>query len=215
MERVRASSRTIERRRAYGLALRRFMSGRLTNFEYEKAIDEIERRHGLDYAVWEIFIEVWPMYCDVREHRMTGGHRPDRETRRMVAERIVFLYSGRPFVADRSKATGGEREPGADEQAEPSRSDWIETTLFAIRWLGHGALLIMGSWVLAIVALYAAIARMQWDIAGVDEALRIEKTTMRVGWYGLLPNPWPFDSALDRERVLALPHECFGKGARG
>ncbi len=216
MERVRLSARTIERRRAYGLVLRRFMSGRLTSFEYEDAVDELARRYGFDDAVLAIYRDLVPLHIDMNEHTLTGPYRPDRATRRMIAERIVFLYSGRPFAADRSKATGGgQRDSDADEQTEPSRSDWVETTLFAIRWLGHGALLIMGGWVLAAAAAFAAMARVQWDIAGADEALRIEKTTMRVGWYGLSPNPWPFDSALDRERVLALPHECFGKGARG
>lgn len=216
METGRPSSRTIDRRRAYGLALRRLMSGRLTNFQYEREVDEIERRYGLDDAVWTIYREVWPMYCDVREHRLTGRDRPDRATRRVVAERIVFLYSGRAFAAERSGITrGGRRDPRPGETESEHASGGIETTLFALRWLGHCTVFVLGGWVMAALTAFAAAGQFVWGAADGDEDLRIDKTTPRVGWYGLRPSPWPFDSVLDRERVLAQPHACFGEGGRG
>lgn len=81
-------------RRAYAELLRQFMSGRMTNFEYENRFNKLESRFGPDDTVWAVYLRVWECYCDLRKHRMTDpGRRLPPEMRLEIARWIVFLHT--------------------------------------------------------------------------------------------------------------------------
>lgn len=84
-------------RHQYAELLRHFISGRMTNFEYEDRASELRMA---DDSVWDIYKVVWHLYCDIREHRMTD---PDRRqpahVRRVVARFVVFLRSDTAGIA--------------------------------------------------------------------------------------------------------------------
>lgn len=84
-------------RHEYALLLRRFMAGRMTTDSYESAYCRIASTHEPDAAAQSIFDVAWHLYSDLLPHRMTGRHRPDRETRRLVARCILFLRSQEPL----------------------------------------------------------------------------------------------------------------------
>ena len=75
----------------YAELLRHFVAGRMTNFEYEESCDQIFRTN--DEAVHQIYCAMWPTYCDIRKHTMTGDYALSKEGRRLVAQWILFLHS--------------------------------------------------------------------------------------------------------------------------
>ena len=85
-----------EARRQYAQLLRQFISGRMTNDEYEKRFDSIQASVG-DPAVWEAYHQIWITYDDYYTHRMTRAHRLTGEDRRSVARMVLFLHSDREY----------------------------------------------------------------------------------------------------------------------
>jgi len=72
------------------LLLRRLVTGRITNDEFE---DEIPRSPA-DPAVTAIYRHgAWGLYSDLHQHRLVGRLRLPREERREVARFILFLKS--------------------------------------------------------------------------------------------------------------------------
>ena len=59
-------------RRRYAELVRHFLSGRMTNLEYERGCDGLLR--DMDEASGQVYDELWKYYCDVREHRMGMAH---------------------------------------------------------------------------------------------------------------------------------------------
>jgi len=82
-------------RRRYAELVRHFLSGRMTNFEYELECDRLMR--PMDEASDKVYCELWKCYCDVREHRMGKTRGMTREGRRLTARWIMFLKTNRPY----------------------------------------------------------------------------------------------------------------------
>lgn len=77
-------------RRARDLAaqlLRDFISGKVTNFDFEERCPETHDR--AIHAVWDT---AWLLYDDFKTHKLTGRHRLDVTTRRQTIRWIVFLH---------------------------------------------------------------------------------------------------------------------------
>ncbi len=82
-------------RLAYAELVRHFLSGRMTNHDYEELCDKFLNEG--DCAVTQVYCRLWNNYCDVREHRMGLRHGMTREGRRVAGRWIMFLRSGRPY----------------------------------------------------------------------------------------------------------------------
>ena len=80
---------------AYAELVRHFLSGRITNHEYEKRCDAL--LDSGDEAISQIYCRLWNSYCDFREHRMGMKHGMTRDGRRIAARWIMFLRSGRRY----------------------------------------------------------------------------------------------------------------------
>ena len=85
-----------EARRRYAELVRQFISGRMTNEEYEARFEAIECNTN-DPAVFEAYHQVWFLYDDIKTHRMTGAHRLDRAGRRTIARMVLFLHSDEEY----------------------------------------------------------------------------------------------------------------------
>ncbi|MGI4791483.1 MAG: hypothetical protein ACRYFS_21865, partial [Janthinobacterium lividum] len=85
-----------ESRRIYGQLVRQFISGRMTNEEYEQKYEEIDLK-GEDMAVAEIYQQVWLLYDDIETHRMTDKHRLNDAGRRQIAQIVLFLNSDKEY----------------------------------------------------------------------------------------------------------------------
>ena len=82
-------------RRQYAEIVRQFLSGRMTNLQYEERCDAI--LENADLAVRQIYVELWGGYCDFREHYIGRRHGMTKDARRATARWIMFLHSNRPF----------------------------------------------------------------------------------------------------------------------
>ena len=83
------------KRDAYAETLRHFVAGNTLNMDYEDSMDELLKCG--DLVIHQIYCEIWPLYCDIRKHRMRGGHRLDKDQRREISRFIMFLYSNREY----------------------------------------------------------------------------------------------------------------------
>lgn len=72
--------------------LRRLVSGRVTNDEFEDQLPR-EVRSSRDAGVRAIRAATWKLYDDLREHRLEGPHALGRIGRRHVARWVLFLKS--------------------------------------------------------------------------------------------------------------------------
>jgi hypothetical protein len=79
--------------------LREFMEGSLSNQEYEKKYP----RSKDDPALWEIYVQVWFLYSDVKTHKLTGKRAPNEEQRAFLERCILFLKSSNEFQWPRQK----------------------------------------------------------------------------------------------------------------
>ncbi|HZQ22697.1 MAG TPA: hypothetical protein VFA89_07840 [Terriglobales bacterium] len=80
-------------------ALRDFMEGSISNDEYERRYP----RSKDDPALWEIWVQVWFFYSDVRTHKLTGKHALNEERRAFMERCILFLKSDVEFEWPRQK----------------------------------------------------------------------------------------------------------------
>ena len=78
-------------RDGYAQLLRHFAAGCVLNWHYEDFAEAFLTSE--DRAVAEVFWAVWPAYCDVRKHYLSGKDRLDADGRRVVARYLLFLYS--------------------------------------------------------------------------------------------------------------------------
>lgn len=69
--------------------LRQFVSGRITNYQYE----DMTPRRSPDKAIWAIQQRVWTVYDDLHEHILTGKWALNKEGRAIVSRYILFLHS--------------------------------------------------------------------------------------------------------------------------
>jgi hypothetical protein len=82
-------------RNGYAELLRHFAAGRVLNWHYEDASDAFTDSD--DPAIFRVFGAMWPAYCDIRKHYMTGEHCLDKSGRAIVARYILFLHSDREY----------------------------------------------------------------------------------------------------------------------
>ena len=78
-----------EARDRLALLIRRLVSGRITNDQFEMAIPNCLDDEGFAMA----YGEVWNFYGDLEEYKLGGRHRLDKESRRYLARIILFLHS--------------------------------------------------------------------------------------------------------------------------
>lgn len=83
-------------RRRYARLLRALATGRLTNFEYEDAVDKTVDMKK-DLAIDKIYGMAWSLYDDINEHRLRGEWALSPEARHSVATWLLFLYSDLEF----------------------------------------------------------------------------------------------------------------------
>ena len=172
-----------EARRKYAQLVRQFISGRMTNDEYEARFEAIQ--HGAsDLAIGAVYYELWFLYDDLKTHRMTGSHRLDCENRRTMARMILFLQSGQ-------------------EYQWPNHA-WIGA--------GRAALLAMGAWATAILlgmfpADYLLILGLSFSAALlVLFYLGVRIPTERRGWKAQGDTEaWPFLHQADLEEAKQYP----------
>ena len=85
----------MDTRKQYAELVRQFLSGRMTNHQYEDRCDAIV--YDADTAVDQVYCELWAGYCDFREHYVGIKHGMPRDSRRTAARWIMFLRSNRPY----------------------------------------------------------------------------------------------------------------------
>jgi hypothetical protein len=83
-----------ESRARAALLLRRFVSGRLTNDEFDEAYPDWSKDRGVR-VVWEF---AWSLYSDYYTHRLLGRYELSAETRRIAAQCFLFLHSGLEYA---------------------------------------------------------------------------------------------------------------------
>ena len=79
--------------------LRQFMEGSISNQEYERRYPRTKD----DPALWEIWVQVWFFYSDVRTHKLTGKHALNKERQAFMERCILFLRSNAEFEWPRQK----------------------------------------------------------------------------------------------------------------
>ncbi|WP_370980211.1 hypothetical protein [Agaribacterium sp. ZY112] len=77
----------------YAQLLRDFLQGKINNFDYDDAYNEIDFES--DEAINQIYCDVWHYYCDLRKHKLTdpGWGFDSKESRRVIIRFILFLHS--------------------------------------------------------------------------------------------------------------------------
>lgn len=74
-------------------AIQDFMEGSISNREYERRYP----RSKDDPALWEIYVQIWFLYSDIKEHTLTGKHALKEETCSFLDRCISFLKSDFDF----------------------------------------------------------------------------------------------------------------------
>lgn len=77
--------------------LHHFAARVIANDEYEARADRIIQDGDDDPALWNVWLGSWPLYDDVRTHRLRGRWALPRSGRRQIARWILFLYSDREY----------------------------------------------------------------------------------------------------------------------
>lgn len=85
-----------EARSRYAELLRQFISGRMTEGEYEHKFFAL-RHNKKDHALLEIFSEVSELCESAYPNKMTQQWRSDGKARRRVAKAVLFLQSGAEY----------------------------------------------------------------------------------------------------------------------
>lgn len=78
----------------YAHTLRRFASGRITNFEYEQDAWTLQCAFPYDSTLEAIYDCAWSFYCDLAKHRMTGNRKLTGDAKRLFARMILLLRTG-------------------------------------------------------------------------------------------------------------------------
>lgn len=82
----------------YAEVLRQFVTGQITNFEYERCCEAItSKKKGDDVAIDEIWKTVWQTYDDFKEHRLAGAWALSKELRQTMDRCLLFLASDYPY----------------------------------------------------------------------------------------------------------------------
>ncbi len=69
------------------------VGARITNYQFDDSVPKSD-----DPAIREIYNQfLWLLYCDVREHRLTGTDSLSRAQRSAALRCVLFLKSGLPY----------------------------------------------------------------------------------------------------------------------
>lgn len=88
--------------KARGIAadvLREFMEGSISNDDYERRYPKSKG----DPALWEIYVQVWFFYSDLKTHALTSKYALNPERRAFIERCILFLRSDVEFEWPRQK----------------------------------------------------------------------------------------------------------------
>ena len=81
-------------RREFAREIRNYLSGRISNYELEGNIPWA----GSDPAIDEIFNNgVYSIYSDRKEHYHSGDYKLNKDGTKVIAQWILFLYSGSEY----------------------------------------------------------------------------------------------------------------------
>lgn len=72
--------------------VRHFINGGTTNFEFECSEPDTE-----DEAVLAIYDTLWLFYDDLKEHKLVGEQAIPKNTKKIMARWLMFLYSGQEY----------------------------------------------------------------------------------------------------------------------
>ena len=73
--------------------LRSFIDGEITNDDFEAQFP----RNAEDPAIPAIKANVWMLYSDLRQHKLTGKHAPNAEYRAILERCVLFLETNLEF----------------------------------------------------------------------------------------------------------------------
>lgn len=79
-------------RDAFAELLTRFISGELSNFDFEKLTPNTK-----DRAILGMEHSLWCFYDDCKEHKMDGDHTFPEETEKTIARWILFLRTDQEY----------------------------------------------------------------------------------------------------------------------
>lgn len=82
-------------------AARRFVSGQISNFEFENSFPSSK-----DPGVWAIEDTLWCFYDDFDEHALKGKWEPPSEIRTLMNRWVLFLYSKEEYLWPRVSYPG-------------------------------------------------------------------------------------------------------------
>jgi hypothetical protein len=69
------------------------VGARITNFQFDESVPR-----SRDPAILEIYNQfLWLLYCDLREHRLTGKDKLSQAQRDVAVRCVLFLKSGFPY----------------------------------------------------------------------------------------------------------------------
>jgi hypothetical protein len=69
------------------------VGARISNYQFEDSVPKSD-----DPAIREIYNQfLWLLYCDLREHRLTGPDKLPQAQRDVAARCVLFLKSGLPY----------------------------------------------------------------------------------------------------------------------
>lgn len=170
-------------RLAYAQVLRQFISGRMTNYEYESKYYKIYKKQGQDAGGDAIYDAAWYLYCDLRKHRMTdAAHAPTPDFRRVVARWVLFLRTTEPPPV----------LPGVVEGHRPVRGGpmlMVSVPLWLLSLVVYGNESLLGGAVFGILA-------MAMTISGVVKLGRPTSPVPEPSCPAFeLTSAWPFSSA--------------------
>ena len=84
-------------RRLFAQSIQQLMAGAITNREFDKQYHHI-LGHGADPALQAIYARaIWPLYCDMREHKLQGGWALSAAQQADVERCVLFLCSALPY----------------------------------------------------------------------------------------------------------------------
>ena len=89
---------SISPRTRFAELLRAYYLGRMTNWDFEDAVDSLDGSNEEENLICAVFYGgPWCSYSDNREYKFTAEAKLTRENRRIVARWILFLKSNQPY----------------------------------------------------------------------------------------------------------------------
>jgi hypothetical protein len=73
--------------------VRRFISGQITNLDFEEKMPS-----SCDRAISAIEVSLWPFYDDLKSHKLSGAWRIPDETKSEMARWVIFLHTNEEYL---------------------------------------------------------------------------------------------------------------------